>query len=188
MFGQDLTGDGSPDVVVETISSALGCTPAYVEVFTARTAGPKRLLSVTSNEPLSLEDLNGDGCVEVLNQYEIGATMSHVEQPRWNDVYAFDGTRYVVNNRRFPSAFTSLVRQVEERLEEYPGDWELLEYQGRSYEIRGLGAQAVPCYEKAAEALALEISRNEGQYAVYLRERRQGILKRLRVPRGSGKA
>jgi tetratricopeptide (TPR) repeat protein len=180
LFADDLTGDGFADAAVEVVNVALGSTPSYLVILTASPRGLETRLTLASSEPLWIEDLNADGRCEVITQHEIGSAMSHVEQPRWRDVYAFNGTAYRQSNRQFPREFTSWEPVLKAALAEHPGDREILEYLGRTYEILGRGAEAIPYYRQAEAAFASEINSADPAYATELRQRRETIRKRLR--------
>lgn len=153
VFVHDLTGDKQPELVVELSSMGASWDPSYLLVLSPQASGWKRLLGLTSSEPLWLEDLDGDGKYEAGNSHEIGSDMSHAEQPRWTDVYAFEGDRYVLANRRFPQEFRGWPQALHEVLKAHPEDWEILDYLGRTSEILGQPEQALDYYRRSAKAL-----------------------------------
>lgn len=157
VFAHDLTGDGKPELAIEMMSMGASWDPAYLVILSprvgARRGGWKQLLGLTSSEPLWLEDLDGDGKYEAGKIHEIGCDMSHAEQPRWTDVYAYEGDRYVLANGRFPREFRHWPSELSQLLQAHPEDWEILDYLGRTSEILGHPSEAAGYYRRAANAL-----------------------------------
>jgi tetratricopeptide (TPR) repeat protein len=180
-FSHDLTGDGKPELAIELVMQGASWSPSYLLVLSPGEGRWKQLLSLTSSEPLWLEDLNGDGTYEAGNSYEIGDHMSHAEQPRWEDLYAFEGDRYVLANHRFPQEFLAWHQTLNEVLAAHPEDPAILEYLGRNAEIWGQPAQARGYYQRAAQALLPDIAQsgNSVVYRAELRERQQALSTRL---------
>jgi tetratricopeptide (TPR) repeat protein len=188
VFARDLTGDGRDEVSVELKSLAASSDPACLLVLTPHRGGWKQLLRLTSTEDLWLEDLDADGKYEVGSVYEIGCRMSHAEQPRWTDLYGYAGDRYVLANRCFPGEFREWPTALNEMLQVYPDDWEILDYLGRTQEILGRPVEARDCYRRAAGALLPEFRQAGGTpgYPEWLRGRQKVIRKRLAALETSG--
>jgi hypothetical protein len=71
----------------------------------------------------------------------------------WPSVYACDGDAYVLANERFPKEFLQIGGQIQQRLAEHPGNWELLKYLGICCEIEGDPEAALDAYRRAEAAL-----------------------------------
>lgn len=180
-FSQDLTGDGKPELAVEVVNQGASWEPSYLVLLSPQQDRWKQLLGLTSSEPLWLEDLNGDGTYEAGNSYEIGDHMSHAEQPRWEDLYAFDGEHYALANRRFPQEFLTWHRTLNEVLVTHPNDSAILDYLGRTAEIWNQPDQARHYYQRASDALLPDLAQagNSADYQTELRQRQQALRKRL---------
>lgn len=173
----DLTGDGVPEFTVATSFHGASWLPSHVSVFSWRRDGLVRLLGVNSSEPLWIADLNHDGRFEVGNRYEIGTTMCHAEQPRWTDIYAWKGGRYVLADGDFPEQYRALAQCVRQGLQAHPDDYELLKYEGILCEIERRPAAARTAYREAIHICAGELTGTSDQD---VRERLSGEVADLR--------
>ena len=182
-FPGDLTGDGVPDLAMEVANEGASWAPSSLTLLTVQNGRLKTLLIATGSAPLWLDDLDHNGSYEVRNEYEIGVSMSHALQPRWNDVYAFDGDRYQLANRRFPEAFREWPEILNKSLVDSPGDAEILVYLGRTYEILCREKEARAAYARAEEALRDELQGADGEYEKQCRIRLREVRSRLRALR-----
>lgn len=181
VFNRDLTGDGKPEVAIELMVQGASWAPSYLVVLSPDQGKWKKLLGLTSSEPIWLEDLNGDGCYEAGNSYEIGDHMSHAEQPRWSDLYAFNGDRYVLANHRFPQEFLDWHKTLNDVLMAHPEDPAILDFLGRTAEIWDQPEEARRYFQRASAALRSEI-KQAGPSAAYraeLQKRQQALQRRL---------
>lgn len=183
VFGRDLTGDGTPELAVELMIQGASWAPSYLAVFSLRNDALQPLLGLTSSEPLWLEDLNGDGQCEAGNTYEIGMSMSHAAQPRWTDIYAFDGQRYVLSNQRFPQEFREWPQTLSGAIQAHPKDPEILDYLGRTAEILGHPEEALGYYRWLTDVVLPEQIRAEDTASI--RADLRSRLKRLRQRRSA---
>jgi hypothetical protein len=109
-----------------------------------------RILSATSDEDFRVQDLRRDGRYEVWSEYCIGYELSHAEQHRWNDIYAYDARQgtYVQADREFPREFRRHAAEIAQLLRKHR-DPQLLEYLGVCREIEGRPSAALWAYQEA---------------------------------------
>jgi tetratricopeptide (TPR) repeat protein len=148
MFVCRLTGESAPQIVVHEIGLGGSWEPSHIDVFTWRQGRLVSILQVGGSMPLWVEDLKHDGRYEILNAYEIGATMYHAAQPRWSDIYAYRNGRYVQANRDFPEEFTHWLKDLPDTLRRFPNDEEILRFLGEAYEITGHPDRALAAYRR----------------------------------------
>lgn len=146
----DVTRDGEPEIMALRTLIGASWLPSQLSVLQWRGGRMRSILEAFSSMPHSGRDLDGNGTVEFLAEDEIGVEPPHVAQPRWHDVYAYDGNRYVVANKRFPGRFRAWPRTLESVIKEYPRDWELWEHLGMTWEILRNRLKASEAYRKAA--------------------------------------
>ena len=142
-----------PKVIAEAVMIGASWSPAHIDAFAWREGKLIKLLALTSDEPMWIQDLKGDGCHEIGDFHAVGDEMSHAEQPRWTNVYAYQDGRYQIANGDFPQEFTALTSEIRETLGRYPGDYELLKYLGVCYEIAGDRTAALDAYREAESRL-----------------------------------
>jgi tetratricopeptide (TPR) repeat protein len=123
-----VTGGKTPEIVIQEMSLGGSWSPAHMDIYAWRNGRMQRILDVSSSEPLWFEDLRHDGRYQVRNAYEIGRYLSHAAQPRWSDVYAYTGDKFVLADRDFPSAFAEWPALLRRVLQKHPGDPEILKY------------------------------------------------------------
>jgi len=140
----------TPHVAVWEVCSGGSWAPSHVEVLAWRNGRMTKILGVRSSEPLWIEDLDGDGWSEIGNCYEIGRYMSHAEQPRWTDVYAYRNGPWALANRHFPNEFRGWTTKLQSVLKEYPDDGHIRWYLRYAQEIvrKPQNARALSKYEK----------------------------------------
>ena len=127
----DLTGDKIPEALVTETQVGAWWNPSHLDVFAFKASGVSHLLGVSSEEPPTIADLNGDGRYEVRNYRFIGTTMCHGEDPLWFDVHAYKDGTYQLANGDFPHQYRKLAGEMRKQLALHPDDRELRHYLGR---------------------------------------------------------
>ncbi len=150
IYSLDITADGVPDVVIQEVSPGGDWTPSQMEGFAWRNGHLEKILQVLSSEMLSLEDINHDGTYQVRNNYEIGESMCHAEQPRWSDVYAYKNGQFVLANKNYPKAFDRWPGELRETLKKYPDDQNIKSILCLAYSLLGRKQDAAPLRKEAA--------------------------------------
>lgn len=145
--------EAPPKVIVEAVMIGAGWTPSNVAAFAWAHTKLVDVLSVFSNEPVWVQDLDGDGQREIGGVRLIGLGVAISDMPRWPDIYAYEGGEYVLDSRRFPRAFGEAGRQIQYQVGRHPNDFELLKYLGIYYEIAGDRSKALNAYQRAATML-----------------------------------
>ncbi|MCK4325104.1 MAG: tetratricopeptide repeat protein [Armatimonadetes bacterium] len=178
----DLTADGVPEVVAGEVAYGASWAPSHLAVFTWRGGRLSKILGVSSSFPAWIEDVNGDGCYEIRNLYNIGWSMSHAEMPYWSDIYAYKRGRHVLANEDFPDEFEDWADKLQRVLEKHPDDWEILKYLGIVHEIEGRPGEALAAYRRAEKACRAEIEEpgRDAQSRAGLRCQLRDIQARIR--------
>lgn len=158
LYIKDITGDGLSDLVIPKVYIGGSWLPSHIDIFTWRNGKPKHLLGAMSDEVLFVKDLNHDGRYEVMTDHAIGFSVCHAGQPRWLFTYAYKNGNYQLAERDFPSQYRDLHREIKTVLREFPTDYQLLHYLGRSYEIRREPMYALRAYRKAEKAGIIELA------------------------------
>lgn len=186
LYAGDLTRDGGDEVAVETLMQGASWTPTHLSVFVIRKGGLARVLRAVSSEPLWIQDLNRDGNCEVGNYYEIGDSLSHAEQPRWSDIYAYRDGRYEVANRLFPKEFAHWPRELAEVLKQHPNEAEVARHLGQAYEILKQPSRALTAYYQASGAYQERLKEEtDSVYRAALRKRMVETQRRIRALRSA---
>jgi tetratricopeptide (TPR) repeat protein len=146
------TGQEIPEVSVWKQYIGASASPCHLEVFKLERNRLTRILSATSDEEFRVQDLRRDGRYEVWDEYCIGYELSHAEQHRWNDIYAYDARqgKYVQADRDFPGQFRRHAAEIVQLLRQHR-DPQLLEYLGVCREIEGRPGAALQAYREALE-------------------------------------
>ena len=127
----DLTGDRVPEALVTETQIGASWQPSHLDVFGRRGQEMVHELGVSSDEPLSIGDLNGDRRYEISSYRFIGDTLSHSQQPLWFDIYAFKHGCYQQANGDFPRQYRPLAAAIRQLLALHPNDAGLLGYRKR---------------------------------------------------------
>jgi hypothetical protein len=132
----DITGEGKPSIVVCEISIC-GCrTSSHLDIFSNTGSEWHKIFDGGNNEmPGEIRDIDGDGKSEIILRNSIGLRMCHAEQPRWLNIFAYNGRNYSLANHRFPNEFKELRRCILSLISKYPDDNELLYYQEKMRKI-----------------------------------------------------
>ena len=139
------------------------------------------ILSADSSSPLWIEPLKNGKGYQVLNEYEIGHSMSHAEQPRWNDIYEWDGKKYSIANKKYPEHFAELKKELIFTLKNHPEDYEILTYRGQIDEIEGHSKQALHWYRNAERALSNDRTHPyDKEESIYLHKRMEEMRTLIR--------
>ena len=153
LYQVDLTGDRAPELAVLKTFYGASWMPSHLEIFAWKGNRLAKMFGLRSDLPNWIADLNGDGRYELGNSYCIGQEMSHAEMPYWQDVYAWDGHRFCLANHAFPDQFTTYVGELAKLLSQYPNDYEIRDYLGRTLEILGRRDEALSAYREAVRTL-----------------------------------
>jgi tetratricopeptide (TPR) repeat protein len=148
----DVTGDGRPEVLL--INSVLGADslPTYLAVFRKQGTSLRKIFGGWSREPQTIEDLDGDGSREITIYYRIGWSLGVAGMPFWSDIHSFKKGAYQLANGDFPGQYNDLRREIRDSLKDSPGDFELLLYLGRIYEIQKQPYKALVYYRRALKS------------------------------------
>jgi tetratricopeptide (TPR) repeat protein len=185
LYVDDLNGDGVPEAAVSTVFVGGSWRPSHVDVFAWRGHQLAKSFGLTSSLPVWIEDIDHDGRYEIGNYFNIGWDMSHAEQPYWTDIYTYRRGHYVSANASFPREFRGWGRRLRAVLNQHPGDFEILKYEGVVCEIEGRRQAAFAAYRYAARECAALLE-DEGDPRLHARlrwqlndiRRRIGKLKR----------
>jgi tetratricopeptide (TPR) repeat protein len=186
MWVRDLTRDGVPEVAVQFTSFGGGYdAPASLEILAVAEGKLRPVLQLDGVASTWIEDVDGDGAFEAGTTYRIGDELASVERPYWKDIYAFDGHRYTLANRRYPRKFREWRETLEAFRARYPNDASIRDYLGRTYEILGRPGEAAASYERAESVLIPQLRQAhlEAEQLAELRVRTQTLSKRLRSVR-----
>lgn len=157
---KDVTGDGNPDLVLPEVYYGASWCPSHIDIYTWRKGEIVHLLGAVSDDEIRMEDLNHDGRYEVMTDHAVGWTLSHAGQPRWLSIYAYKNNTYQPADKDFPDQYKQLYKKIRAALKEFPNDFELNYYLGRTYEIQGRPKPALGAYKKAEKEAAEERASN----------------------------
>lgn len=149
----EMTGGGTPEVVIPELFIGGSWAPSHLDVFAWQNGQIVKVLGASSHIPLDVKDLNHDGAYEAITYTAIGWDLSHAEQPRWPDVYAWKRDHYELANGDFPSEYAGMYRDIRDALSRHPTDRELLAYMGDVYRIRHQPHSALRTYRRAEKVL-----------------------------------
>jgi hypothetical protein len=135
LYVADLTGDGSPEALITEGQVGAWWEPSHLDVFGVSGKGMVHELGVSSQEPLTIEDIDGDGSYEVRNYRFVGFTMFHGDEPIWFDVFAYRNGTYQMADGDFRWMYHDLAATIRRKLLLHPEDYELWERQGRLCEM-----------------------------------------------------
>jgi tetratricopeptide (TPR) repeat protein len=182
MFVCRLIGEDAPQIIVHEVSPGGSWEPSHIDVFTWRQGRLVNILQVGGSMPLWVEDLKRDGRYEIGNYYEIGVSMSHAEQPRWSDIYAYRNGRYVLANRDFPEAFTHWLTDLRDTLSRHPDDYAIWQHLGETYAITGHPDRALAAYRRAERSCGSLLKREtDHDLRVELKEMRRQMRQRVQA-------
>lgn len=173
LYVRDLDRDGKPEVVFMGVFYGASWTPSFAQVLSESKGSWRMSNAIHAHDPLWIEDLDGDGKIEVGGVNVIGMTLSHAAQPRWPEVYRFQSGRLGRSDSKYPSFYRPLQKEIDGLLKENKNDWELLAFRGRCARILGRGAEA-PAWERKAVAAFQAERKRDGEWpasiADYLRD------------------
>lgn len=141
--------DSRPEILTAVGCPGAGWAPTDLECFAVERGALIRRFVLSSCMSPWIEDLDGDGAVEIGTFFEVGEKMAHAGQPRWSNIYSWDGTRPRVANRRFPDYFRGWPEVLRRVLDEYPDDWQIWKYLAISHAILGDRQAAERALERA---------------------------------------
>ena len=174
LYVRDLDGDGRNEVVFIGVFYGASWTPSVLHVMGERPGkGWINSRPIPTHDPLWIDDLDGDGKIEVGGVNVIGATLSHSAQPRWPEVYRYQNGNLTRADSKYPKVYQPLQKEIDELLKENKDDFALLAYRGRCARILGPAAQAGVWERRALAAFAK--ARKEDRdlpktYAEYLKQ------------------
>ncbi|MBI3324561.1 MAG: hypothetical protein HYZ92_04705 [Candidatus Omnitrophica bacterium] len=119
--GNDLTGDGVPELVVRdsTGGNCWGCAPLRIFTLEPERLRELRPLVAADHSPRALQDLDADGRPELVaidTRWEFYQGFCHAGSPGVMAVYAWRGGRYVEVSPSFPSFFEREIGRYEGQL------------------------------------------------------------------------
>ena len=157
LWVRPLSGNRGQDLAVECTMYGASWAPSTVYVF----GGPQftPMLEAAGDYPLWIDSLGETGHFYVGGSHCIGSTLSHAEQPRWTDVYGFDGAKggFAIVNHRFPQHFKEIRTQIEGLLKTHPDDWDLRFHLGQIQEFAGENDKARVTYDEARARIKAQL-------------------------------
>lgn len=154
----DLTKDGQQEIIIPGVFLGASWMPSHMDIFTWRSGKMIKLLGLGGHDPIIIKDLNHDGKYEVMNDFAIGWSPCHAEQPRWVDVYAYKNGTYQLADADFPWIYRDLAREIRTVLRHFPDDWQLLKYQAIIYHIQRRPELARRYLAKALKQIRSELA------------------------------
>ncbi len=145
----DMNHDGTPEAVIPMSSIGADWLPSYIDVYSLRAGRLVNILGANSEFPARITDLNHDQTYEVLTSHSIGWNIPRVAMPQWEDIYAYKNGAYRISNGDFAGEYKDTITQIRSALKSYPNDFELHQYLGMAYQIRGDKKGALAEYRTA---------------------------------------
>lgn len=128
LYIRDITGDKIPEAVITETQVGAWWQPSHLDVFSQNGLQMVHKLGISSDEPLSIKDINGDGRYEISTYQFIGTTLAHSDQPLWFDIYEYKDGNYHIANTHFPGQYGELAAQIRKQLKLHLNDKELMKY------------------------------------------------------------
>jgi tetratricopeptide (TPR) repeat protein len=175
----DVTQDHVPEAVVLAGHTGAAWEPSRLFVFSLQAGRLRRKFMLDAHYPAELVDLDGDGSCEIRLTRDIGRDMSHADQPRWIDIFRWDGRRFSEAGARFPGQYDHLARSVRSLIGRFPVDPELWEYHGRVLEIQRRTDEAVAAYRRAISLAVVQERRAPPEDRAEAREKVRQARRRL---------
>jgi hypothetical protein len=174
LYVRDLNGDGRSEVVFIGVFYGASWTPSVLNVLSQSGAKWQTSRTIATHDPLWIDDLDGNGTIEVGGVNVIGVTLSHAAQPRWLEIYDWaPASGLVRSDSKYRNRYRDLRKEIDELLKENKHDWELLAYRGRIARIFGNRSEAANWEGRAQAALAAERRRDfelPASLGVYIRK------------------
>lgn len=149
LFVQDMTGDKIPELVTIEVIFGASVAPTHIDVFKWNKDKAAHILGAGADDSIVVTDINKDGRYEVIGNHAIGWGLSHAEQPRWLNTFAYKNGAYQNAEKDFPRVYDNLQKEIWKVLREAPDDFELRYYNGRIYEIKRKPQLAIREYRLA---------------------------------------
>lgn len=173
LYVRDLNKDGRSEIVLIGVFYGASWTPSFLNVLGEHSGQWRVSNTIHAHDPLWIDDLDGNGTIEVGGVNVVGVTLSHAAQPRWPEIYHYQAGKLNRSDSKHPNLYRPLQREIDGLLKENKDDWELLAFRGRCARILGRAAEAPQWERRALAAFQAERKRDPewpASLADYLRD------------------